>query len=57
LAVGFGHTASVCARREEVRTLTHEARFKICCAVVEGGHSWTNRFRRMPRQWASKAEM
>ena len=57
MAVGFGHTASVCARREEVRTLTHEARFKICCAVVEGGHSWTNRFRRMPRQWASKAEM
>jgi putative transposase len=52
----FGFTAHIVARGEEAEKIKHKAGYKARRWVVEGTHSWINRFRGILIRWNKKAE-
>ena len=55
LLAEFGFTAHIRSRGEEAQALKREAGHKARRWVVERGHSWMNRFRRILVRWEKKA--
>lgn len=56
LLVEFGFTAHIRTRKEEAQAIKREAGHKARRWVVERGHSWMNRFRRILVRWEKKAD-
>lgn len=52
----FGFTAHIVARGEEAKKIKRKAGYKARRWVVEGTHSWINRFRGILIRWNKKAE-
>jgi len=52
----FGFTAHIRARGEEAAEIAREAGQRARRWVVERGHSWLNRFRRILVRWEKKPE-
>jgi putative transposase len=52
----FGFTAHIVARGEEAKKIKRKAGYKARRWVVEGTHSWINRFRGVLIRWNKKAE-
>ena len=52
----FGFTAHIVARGEEAKKIKRQAGYKARRWVVEGTHSWINRFRGILIRWNKKAE-
>jgi putative transposase len=50
----FGFTAHIVARGEEAKKIKRKAGFKARRWVVEGTHSWINRFRGVLIRWNKK---
>ena len=55
LLAEFGFTAHIRGRGEEAQALKRDAGHKARRWVVERGHSWMNRFRRILVRWEKKA--
>ena len=55
LLAEFGLTAHIRSRGEEAQALKQESGHKARRWVVERGHSWMNRFRRILIRWEKKA--
>jgi transposase len=56
LLAAFGFTAHIRSRGEEARELKEKAGHRARRWVVERGHSWMNRFRRILIRWEKKPE-
>jgi putative transposase len=56
LLVAFVFTAHIRARGEEAQAIKKEAGFRARRWVVERGHSWMNRFRRILVRWEKRAD-
>lgn len=52
----FSFTAHIVARGEEAKKIQRRAGYKARRWVVEGTHSWMNRFRGILIRWNKKAE-
>lgn len=56
LVEGFGFTAHIRSRGEEIRGIKKTARKKARRWVVERTHSWMNRFRGLLIRWTKRAD-
>jgi len=56
LLIAFVFTAHIRARGEEAQAIKKEAGFRARRWVVERGHSWMNRFRRILVRWEKRAD-
>jgi len=56
LLIAFVFTAHIRARGEEAQAVKKKAGFRARRWVVERGHSWMNRFRRILVRWEKRAD-